>query len=482
MVNEDVLVLRTDFKVLRTDEHLTEMNEFKAELTDEQWERTKRFLQWHYDQYDRTDFDADEFWTGLMANGELDKFLKVIKVFPRDKWDEDHDFDLDPDNFAAICNSCYEQKEEEKEEDEEEEEVEVEEFGLTCKVKRPSKMSDAIWAKFKNKVRSYFKEMGEEQVKPTLREWLRFAFFKPWEVFSDEEEPKEEEKPLEPLGLEDTEEEVREEAQRLQRNLNELLAECQAKQTVKFKGGGKTKPKSVKQEFWSVDPICRCNFEPMTDKQWKDFRRFMDATVDGALITACGDLKLKWTGDSEEEEEDELVSDEVDETEDEPEEAEEEEEEQEEAGPNPRPNLNPDPSGLVPIRGSVGTARAEGSGEPKEEEKVEEEGQEEDKEEEESKDTFTIQLALPQENPFHGDHVDLTVKDTWLVRKAKEQLEKELRTEYDYNIADETKMTITMKCNGIVSDDQVIGSFRGGTFEVMITLGEEEEKEEEEEE
>ena len=133
---EDVLVLRTDFKVLRTDEHLTEMNEFKAELTDEQWERTKRFLQWHYDQYDRTDFDADEFWTGLMANGELDKFLKVIKVFPRDKWDEDHDFDLDPDNFAAICNSCYEQKEEEKEG--EEEEV-VEEFGLTCKVKRPSK-------------------------------------------------------------------------------------------------------------------------------------------------------------------------------------------------------------------------------------------------------------------------------------------------------------------------------------------------------
>jgi hypothetical protein len=90
-------------------------------------------------------------------------------------------------------------------------------------------------------------------------------------------------------------------------------------------------------------------------------------------------------------------------------------------------------------------------------------------------------LALPQDAPFNGDYVDLTVKDACRVRRAKEQLEKELRTENDYNIADETKMTITMKCNGIVSDDQVIGSFRGGTFEVMITLGEEEEKEEEEE-
>jgi len=59
------------------------------------------------------------------------------------------------------------------------------------------------------------------------------------------------------------------------------------------------------QEFWSVDPICRCNFEPMTDKQWKDFTRFMDATVDSTLITACGDLNLKWTGDSEEKEEEE---------------------------------------------------------------------------------------------------------------------------------------------------------------------------------
>ena len=60
----------------------------------------------------------------------------------------------------------------------------------------------------------------------------------------------------------------------------------------------------VAMERWEC-VIERGNFEPMTDKQWKDFTRFMDATVDSTLITACGDLNLKWTGDSEEKEEEE---------------------------------------------------------------------------------------------------------------------------------------------------------------------------------
>jgi ribosomal protein L12E/L44/L45/RPP1/RPP2 len=46
-------------------------------------------------------------------------------------------------------------------------------------------------------------------------------------------------------------------------------------------------------DTWSYAPIRRCNFEPMSDAQWKDFTRFMDATVDSTLITACGDLNLK---------------------------------------------------------------------------------------------------------------------------------------------------------------------------------------------